>query len=113
MIGALALLRYAPSISPIAEFSGWPGPLYPDGGKTSTLLGALARASLLKIHPTSPVDAFVGAPESFEDAPRAAEGDLDVVAEPRLTGSFYPMGALRLHRHQPGQGGRTARRAPL
>jgi hypothetical protein len=91
MIGALALLRYAPSISPIAEISGWPDPLYPDSGETSTLLGSLVRASLLKIHPTSPVDAFVWAPESFEDALREAEGDLDAVAEPQLTGSFYPM----------------------
>lgn len=93
MIGALALLRYAPTVSPIAEISGWPDPLYPDSGKTTELLGSLVRASLVKIHPTSPVDAFVWAPESFEDALREAEGDLDAVAEPQLTGSFYPMRA--------------------
>ncbi|MFG2778169.1 hypothetical protein ACGFY7_09965 [Streptomyces prunicolor] len=93
MIGALALLRYAPSTSPIDEIGGWPDPLYPDSGKISTLLGSLVRASLLKIHPTSSVDAFVWAPESFEDALREAEGDLDAVAVPELTGNFYPMTA--------------------
>ncbi|MGW3110751.1 hypothetical protein [Streptomyces sp. NPDC001091] len=91
MIGALALLRYAPSASPIAEVSGWPEPLYPDSDKVSELLGELVRASLLKIHPTSPVNAFVWVPKSFDEALREAGGDLNGVAAPQLTGSFYPM----------------------
>ncbi|MFE9099051.1 hypothetical protein [Streptomyces sp. NPDC007264] len=93
MIGALALLRYAPSTSPIAEISAWPDPLYPDTSKIGSLLGTLVRAGLLKIHPSSPVTAFVWVPETFEDALSEAEGDLGAVATPQLTSSFYPLTA--------------------
>jgi hypothetical protein len=93
MIGALALLRYAPSTSPIAEIGAWPDPLHPDSSKIGPLLGTLVRSGLLKIHPSSPVTAFVWAPETFEDALRDTEGDLDAVAAPQLTSSFYPMAA--------------------
>lgn len=91
MIGALALMRYSPSTSPIADISAWPEPLYPDSSKIGSLLGTLIRADLLKIHASSPVTAFVWEPATFEDALREAEGDLDAVGAPQLTSSFYPL----------------------
>ncbi|WP_030895455.1 hypothetical protein [Streptomyces sp. NRRL F-5053] len=92
-IAALALLRYAPSTSPIDRISAWPDPLHPDNSKISATLGALVRAGLVRIDPSSPVSAFVWEPESFDDALRAAEGDLDALPEPQLTDSFYPLAA--------------------
>lgn len=93
MIGALALLRYSPSTSPIADINAWPEPLHPDRVKIGSLLGALIRADLLKIHSSSPVTAFVWEPATFEDALREVEGDLDAVDVPELTGGFYPLAA--------------------
>ncbi|MFB6579363.1 hypothetical protein ACFCYC_18430 [Streptomyces sp. NPDC056402] len=93
MVGALALLRYASSTSPIADIGAWPDPLYPDMGEAAELLGSLVRAELLKIHPTSPAEAFVWEPDSFEHALRDTGGDLDALAAPELSGSFYPLRA--------------------
>ncbi|QES22344.1 hypothetical protein DEJ46_27275 [Streptomyces venezuelae] len=93
MVGALALLRYAPSTSPIAGVGSWPDPLYPDNGKTGSLLGTLIRADLLRIHPSSPVTAFVWEPVTFEEALHEAEGDLDAIGTPHLPGNFYPLAA--------------------
>ncbi|MFI8104635.1 hypothetical protein [Streptomyces sp. NPDC086023] len=93
MVGALALLRYAPSTSPIAGVGSWPDPLYPDNSKTGSLLGTLIRADLLRIHASSPVTAFVWEPATFEEALREAEGDLDAIGTPHLPGSFYPLAA--------------------
>ncbi|KAF5990801.1 hypothetical protein [Streptomyces sp. WAC00263] len=93
MVGALALVRYAPSTSPIADLGAWPEPVHPDSSKTGPLLGSLVRAGILKIHPSSPLTAFRWAPESFEDALREAGGDLDAVPAPQLTSSFYPLAA--------------------
>ncbi|MFJ5829709.1 hypothetical protein [Streptomyces sp. NPDC093089] len=75
MVGALALLRYAPSTFPIAGVGSWPDLLYPDNGKTGSLLGTLIRADLLRIHSSSPATAFVWEPATFEEALREAGGD--------------------------------------
>ncbi|MFG2898212.1 hypothetical protein ACGFZH_14165 [Streptomyces zaomyceticus] len=93
MVGALALLRYAPSTSPITAAGSWPDPLHPDRGKIGSLLGTLIRADLLRIHASSPATAFVWQPATFEEALREAEGDLDAIGAPRLSGSFYPLAA--------------------
>lgn len=93
MVGALALLRYAPSTSPITAVGSWPDPLHPDSGKVGSLLGALVRADLLRIHASSPATAFVWQPATFEEALRETEGDLDAIDTPRLSGSFYPLAA--------------------
>ncbi|MCX4441881.1 hypothetical protein OG998_13675 [Streptomyces albidoflavus] len=93
MVGALALLRYAPSTSPINAVASWPDPLHPDSDKIGPLLGTLIRADLLRIHASSPANAFVWQPATFEEALRAAEGDLDAVDMPQLSGSFYPLAA--------------------
>ncbi|MFI1973536.1 hypothetical protein [Streptomyces wedmorensis] len=108
MVGALALLRYAPSTSPIAGVGSWPDPLYPDNGKTGSLLGTLIRADLLSIHSSSPVTAFVWEPATFEEALREAEGDVDAIGTPRLSGSFYPTVAHYCH----PCGGGAAQRNP-
>ncbi|WP_159041262.1 hypothetical protein [Streptomyces sp. WM4235] len=93
MVATLALLRYASSTSPIADIGAWLDPLYPDMGEVTELLGSLVRAELLKIHPTSPAEAFVWDPASFEHALRDAGGDLDALAAPELNGSFHPLRA--------------------
>ncbi|WP_331719398.1 hypothetical protein [Streptomyces sp. NBC_01187] len=90
MLGALALLRYAPTTAPLPGRGSWPDLWHPNPDKDAALLGELVRAELIKIHASSPVDAFVWEPESFEEGVREAGGDLDSVAQPKLTGSFYP-----------------------
>lgn len=107
MVGALALLRYAPSTSPIAAISGWPSPLYPDSGKIASLLGSVVRAGLVEIDPSSPVTAFEWAPAAFEDALREAAGDLQSVTPPRLTSNFYPLSACYCAPHGTSQGTAT------
>ncbi|MFE2554716.1 hypothetical protein ACFXGT_01570 [Streptomyces sp. NPDC059352] len=87
MVGALALLRYAPSTSSIAAVGSWPDLLYPDSGKIGSLLGTLVRADLLRIHSSSPTTAFVWKPATFEEALREAEGVVDVIGAPQLSGS--------------------------
>ncbi|MEU9485892.1 hypothetical protein AB0D83_19890 [Streptomyces decoyicus] len=59
MTAALALLRYAPSTTPISDVGSWFAPLYPTGREAFSLLGALVRSGLLSIHPSSPASAFV------------------------------------------------------
>ncbi len=93
MVAALALLRYAPSTAPISEVGSWPDPLHPDTVKVVSLLGELVRTHLVKIHSSSPVNAFEWTPATFEDATREADGDLDAVATPQMTSNFYPMRA--------------------
>jgi hypothetical protein len=93
MLGTLALLRYAPTTSPITQVSTWPDPLHPNSSRVASLLGSLVRAGLVSIHPSSPVTAFVWEPETFEEALSEAGGDLGAVGPPRLTGSFYPLSA--------------------
>ncbi|MEU3978230.1 hypothetical protein [Streptomyces bacillaris] len=61
MVAALALLRYAPSTTPISRVGTWLDPLHPDQRETVPLLGALVRAGLIRIHPTTPV--FQSLPE--------------------------------------------------
>jgi hypothetical protein len=90
MIATLAVLRYSPSTTPIAGINSWPHLLHPDTVKVDELLGSLVWADLLHIHPSSPADAFVWKPESFQDALCEAAGDLDNVADPELTDGFYP-----------------------
>lgn len=93
MVGAFALLRYAPASDPFRSVGSWPLPLHPDSGEISELLGSLVRASLIAIHPSSPAHAMVWEPASFEDAVRAAGGDLGAVPQPELTHQFYPTAA--------------------
>ncbi|MFJ1753817.1 hypothetical protein [Kitasatospora sp. NPDC088134] len=90
MVATLALLRYAPSTSPISDVDSWPDPLHPDMDKAVSLLGELVRARLVKIHPSSPIKAFEWVPAAFEDALREADRDLEALATPQVTGSFYP-----------------------
>ncbi|MGW0392111.1 hypothetical protein ACWDYJ_14725 [Streptomyces sp. NPDC003042] len=90
MVGALALLRYAPASDPIRSVGSWPVPLHPDSEEISKLLGSLVRASLIAIHPSTPASAVVWQPTSFEDAVREAEGDLGEIPQPKLTHQFYP-----------------------
>ncbi|MGY1929524.1 hypothetical protein [Nocardia gipuzkoensis] len=92
-VAVLALLRYAPSTTPIEEVHGWADPWHPDHNKITDLLGDLVRANLLCIDPTSPYNAFVWEPASFEDALREAENDLDAIVAPQYTGRFYPVRA--------------------
>ncbi|MEV7524214.1 hypothetical protein [Streptomyces sp. NPDC091371] len=90
MVGALALLRYAPASDPIRSVGSWPVPLHPDSEEISKLLGSLVRASLIAIHPSTPASAVVWEPASFEDAVREAGGDLGEIPQPKLTHQFYP-----------------------
>ncbi|WP_327255795.1 hypothetical protein [Streptomyces sp. NBC_01244] len=90
MVGAFALLRYAPASDPFRSVGSWPVPLHPDSEEISKLLGSLVRASLIAIHPSSPASAVVWEPASFEDAVRDAGGDLGAVPQPELTHQFYP-----------------------
>ncbi|MCQ8772092.1 hypothetical protein [Streptomyces telluris] len=90
MVAALALLRYAPSPAPIPEIQAWPDPWHPSLDKAASLLGELVRADLVKIHPSTPVTAFVWEPATFDEAVQETENGPDTVDAPQLTGSFYP-----------------------
>ncbi|MGW2272915.1 hypothetical protein [Streptomyces yangpuensis] len=90
MVGALALLRYAPASDRIRSVGSWPVPLHPDADEIADLLRALVRASLIAVHPSTPAHAMVWAPASFEVALQEAGGDLDGVPLPRLTHGFCP-----------------------
>ncbi|MFJ7416942.1 hypothetical protein ACIQWZ_40075 [Streptomyces sp. NPDC098077] len=92
MVAALALLRYAPSTTPISRVGAWLDPLHPDQRETVPLLGALVRAGLIRIHPTTPVTAMEWEPASFQDALDAADGDPESVGmSPGLTTQFFPL----------------------
>ncbi|MGW5781061.1 hypothetical protein [Streptomyces sp. NPDC003863] len=91
MATALALLRYAPSSAPISGVGEWLTPLHPETEKAHTVVASTVRSDLLAIHPSSPPSAFVWDPPTFERAVDAAGGDLDAVAPPKLTGSYYPL----------------------
>lgn len=93
MVAALALLRFAPTASPISRVQDWVTPLWPEKDKASTIVASTIQSGLLAIHPDSPRDAFVWEPESFEAALERAGGDLDAVASPELTDQFYPLRA--------------------
>ncbi|MFJ5680237.1 hypothetical protein [Streptomyces sp. NPDC093097] len=93
MTAALALLRYAPSTAPISDVGAWLNPLHPKANETASMLGALVRCGLLKIHSSSPATAFVWEPASFDEALRAADGDPDSIEAPELTDQFYPSAA--------------------
>ncbi|MFF5036935.1 hypothetical protein [Nocardia salmonicida] len=89
-IAALALLRYAPSTAPIEPVADWPEPWHPDRHKVVELLGDLVDTDLVRIAASSPAAAFVWVHESFDAARRIANGDLDTLPTPQLTGSYYP-----------------------
>ncbi|MFJ5927623.1 hypothetical protein ACIQF6_34010 [Kitasatospora sp. NPDC092948] len=93
MLGALAVLRYAPNTTPVASLDSWPVSLHPDPDAHVPLMGELVRSGLLAIHPSSPLNAFVWEPASYEDALAKASGDLRAVVPPALSGSFYPFRA--------------------
>ncbi|MFJ6140553.1 hypothetical protein [Kitasatospora sp. NPDC092286] len=90
MLGALAVLRYAPATTPVTDVASWPVPLHPDPDVLTPLLGELVRTGLMVIHPSSPLNTFVWEPASYEDALAKAGGDLGAVTPPVLTDSFYP-----------------------
>ncbi|MFB8392828.1 hypothetical protein [Streptomyces yangpuensis] len=90
MLGALALLRYAPASDRIRSVGSWPVPLHPDPDDIADVLAALVRASLIAVHPSTPAHAMVWAPASFEVAVHEAGGDLDGLPPPRLTHGFCP-----------------------
>ncbi|MFJ8015067.1 hypothetical protein [Streptomyces sp. NPDC096339] len=94
MIGAFALLRYAPASDPFRSVGSWPVPLHPNSEEISELLGSLVRASVIAIHPSTPASAVVWEPASFEDAVREAGGDVGgAIPQPKLTHEFYPTAA--------------------
>lgn len=103
-IAALALLRYAPRAAPIDRVGDWPDPLHPNRSKVGSLLGALVRADLVRIDPSSPASAFVWEPEDCEAALREAGGDLEALPAPQLTGTFYPLRACYYVPHGPSAG---------
>ncbi|MFD7452817.1 hypothetical protein [Kitasatospora sp. NPDC059827] len=90
MLGALAVLRYAPATTPVADVTSWSVPLHPGPEAVVPLMGDLVQAGLLAVHPSSPLNAFVWETAAFEEALAKAGGDLDAVAPPVLTDSFYP-----------------------
>lgn len=92
MAAALALLRYAPSTTPISKIGSWLDPLHPAQNETVRLLGALVQGRLLRIHPATSVTSMEWDPSSFQDALAAADGDPDGVhVNPRLTSQFFPL----------------------
>ncbi|MGW1656624.1 hypothetical protein [Streptomyces atratus] len=93
MVAALALLRFAPSTSPISRVRDWVTPLYPETDKAATIVASTIQSGLLAIHPDSPRRAFVWEPQSYEHAVQQAGGDLNAVASPELTDQFYPLEA--------------------
>ncbi|MGW7492736.1 hypothetical protein ACWGKA_00210 [Streptomyces luteogriseus] len=93
MIATLALLRYAPSATPLTAVSTWTTPLHPDAAASGHLLNSSLTAGLLRVHPSSPHNAFVWHPDSFETCLQEAEGDLDNLPTPTLDGSYYPQRA--------------------
>ncbi|MFD4659705.1 hypothetical protein ACFWP2_29220 [Kitasatospora sp. NPDC058444] len=90
MLGTLAVLRYAPTTTPITDVASWPVPLHPDPDAIATLLGDAVQAGLLAVHSSSPLNAFLWEPASYDDALAKAGGDLGAAAPPVLTHSFYP-----------------------
>ncbi|GAB1337231.1 hypothetical protein ACE1SV_38210 [Streptomyces sp. E-15] len=94
MLATLALLRHAPSATPLTAVGTWTAPLHPDRPTASRLLNEALAAGLLRVHPSSPRTAFVWRPESFDIAVQEAEGDLDNLATPTLGDGYYPLNAL-------------------
>ncbi|MFB7672264.1 hypothetical protein ACFC26_12690 [Kitasatospora purpeofusca] len=90
MLVTLAVLRYAPTTTPVTDVDSWPVPLHPDPDAVASLLGETVRAGLLAIHSSSPVNAFLWEPASYEDALAKAGGTRATIAPPELTQSFYP-----------------------
>ncbi|MGW7603205.1 hypothetical protein [Streptomyces antimycoticus] len=94
MVAALALLRYAPSATPISGIGTWLDPLHPAQSETVQLLGALVRGRLIRIHPTTSVTAMEWEPGTFQDALAAAGDDPESVhLNPQLTSQFFPLDA--------------------
>ncbi|MCX4971036.1 hypothetical protein OHA98_41215 [Streptomyces sp. NBC_00654] len=93
MVATLALLRFAPSTSPISRVRDWMTPLHPETAKASTIVASTIQSGLLAIHPSSSPGAFVWEPQSYEHALQQAGGDVDAVASPELTDRFYPLDA--------------------
>lgn len=94
MVAALALLRYAPSTTPIREVGSWLDLLHPQQDETAELLGALVRGRLIRIHPTTPPTALKWEPKSFEEAFAAAGRDPNAMNQsPQATSQFYPLDA--------------------
>ncbi|MEY8043587.1 helix-turn-helix transcriptional regulator [Saccharopolyspora cebuensis] len=57
-MATLAMLRYAPDTSPITALAEWHDPLYPDRKLANTLANEALHGGLLKIHHSSPTNAF-------------------------------------------------------
>ncbi|MER5988837.1 hypothetical protein [Streptomyces sp. NPDC001787] len=91
MVAALALLRYAPSTTPVSGVGAWLDPLHPARSETVQLLGALVRGRLIRVHPDTPVTAMEWK-VSFRDALTAVGGDPEAVdLSPQLTTQFFPL----------------------
>lgn len=104
-VAALALVRYAPSTTPIDDIGSWPDPWHPKLTAMVDLLDNLVEADLIRIDPSSPVEAFLWEPKTFDDALDDAADEAGAVAEPELTGSWYP---LETRFYIPGPGGRDS-----
>jgi len=74
---ALAMLRHAPATAPIPAVGTWPRPLAPGVELGASLLSACQQHKLIRIHPSSPIDAFDWA-MSFEEAVAAATDPADI-----------------------------------
>lgn len=94
---ALALLRHAPSVTPVPPMRAWPLPLAPLDELTAELLRDCDRAGFFAIHPESPLSAFEWTP-TFEEAVAEAGGDLSDLVQP--TWSNYYLS--QISRHVPG-----------
>ncbi|MFC4056166.1 hypothetical protein ACFOY4_41320 [Actinomadura syzygii] len=97
-LAVLAFLRYAPSQGPLTPLVHWQQHLHPDIAQETVLLGDAVATGLLGIHPDSPPDAFVWK-QSYDEALRAANGDLVALAHPALTSHYYPARAVFYARH--------------
>lgn len=82
-VAALAIIRYAPKVTPIPPLGGWAVPLAPTPELTASVAIDCCYARLLLIHPDSPVSAFIWN-STFEDAAAAEE-----LPEP-VWEQFYP-----------------------
>ncbi|MFI5657449.1 hypothetical protein [Streptomyces sp. NPDC051684] len=90
LLTALALLRYAPSATPLTALTDWPDPLHPDLRTADNLIHGTRTAGLLRVHSSTPHVAFVWEPASFEEAVQEAGGDLDTLPTPALGDGYYP-----------------------
>lgn len=90
-LAALTVVRNAAK-NGVIDIPDHPGlsSLSPDGADVE-VMGELRRRGVLHVHPSTPVSSQVWRIGAFADAFAEAEGDLDALPVPELTGSYYPL----------------------